>query len=176
MLRLSPAFSADDHRLVSRLAIEPGANMTLLYDALVEACSAFSGDMARRVIFVVSDGTDTSSVASPRTVLQRAAEADVAIHAVGLASRYVERGRPVVRMPDAILRELAEDTGGGYVYAGTGRDYARLFGAMIEQLRQQYMLGFTPARADGRVHTLMVTTRRPDVTIRARKHYLAPLP
>ncbi len=175
VVRLSPPFSADDSEVLERLQVVPGANMTTLYDALVEGCSAFTSEMGRRAIFVVSDGMDTASTASARTVMQRAAEASVAIHAVGLSSRYAERGKSVVQSPDLTLREIAEDTGGGYVYAGTGRDFSRLFAGMIEELHQQYILGFIPAHADGRLHSLVVTVRRPNMKIRARKHYLAPV-
>ncbi len=165
LLRLSPLFSTDDSQLASRLLLVPGANMTALYDALVEGCSAFTSEMDRRAIFVVSDGADTASSASARTVMQRAAEANVAIYAVGLGGRYI----------DSFLREIAEDTGGAYVHAGTGRDFSRLFGPMIEELHQQYMLGFAPALADGLLHSLVVTTRQPNIKVRARKHYLAPV-
>jgi VWFA-related protein len=173
-LRLSPVFSADDRHLAARLFLVPGANTTMLYDALVEGCSAFAGEMDRRAIFVVSDGTDTASSASARTVMQRAAEANVAIYAVGISSRVLERGKSVVRSPDSNLRAIADDTGGRYVYAGTGRDLSGVFGAMMDELHQQYVLGFTPAHADGRIHSLVVTTRRPKTTIRARRQYLAP--
>ena len=173
-LRLSPPLSADDSQLAARLPLVPGANMTILYDALVEGCGAFTGEMDRRAIFVVSDGTDTSSSASARSVIERAAETSVAIYAVGVSSRYTERGKPIVRAPDSTLRQIAEDTGGRYVYAGAGRDFSVLFASMIEELHQQYLLGFTPAHADGRLHELLVTIRRPNVTIRARKRYLAP--
>jgi VWFA-related protein len=175
-LRLSPPLSADDSQLATRLALAPGANMTSLYDALVEGCSVFTNEMDRRAIIVVSDGTDTASSASARTVMQHAAEANVAIYAVGLSSRSMERGKSLVRPPDPVLREIAADTGGGYVHAGTNRDVSGVFKAMVEELHQQYMLGFIPAHADGRVHSLMVTTRRSNATIRARKHYLAPAP
>jgi VWFA-related protein len=173
-LRLSPPFSGDERHLATRLPLAPGANMTILYDALAEGCYAFTRDMDRRAIFVVSDGTDTASSASARIVMQRAAEANVAIYAVGLSSRTTESGKSVVRAPDSTLRAIAEDTGGRYVYAETARDLSRPFEAMIEELHQQYILGFTPAAADGRLHSLVVTTRRPNTTIRARKHYLAP--
>ena len=175
-LRLSPPLSADDSQLAARLSLVPGANMTIFYDALVAGCGAFTDEMERRAIFVVSDGTDTSSSASARSVIQRAAETNVAIYSVGLSSRYIERGKPIVRAPDPTLRQIAEETGGRYIYAGAGRDFSRLFASMIEELHQQYMLGFTPAHADGRLHSLVVTTRRPNIKIRARKHYLAPSP
>jgi len=173
---LSPPMSADDSELAARLALVPGANMTNLYDALVEGCSTFTSEMDRRAMFLVSDGTDTGSSASARIVMQRAAEANVAIHAIGLSSRYMERGKSIVRPPDSILREIAEDTGGQYVHAGTDGEFSELFKGMIEELHQHYMLGFTPAQADGRVHSLTVTTRRPNTRIRARKQYLAPVP
>jgi VWFA-related protein len=173
-LRLSPPFSGDDRDLASRLPLAPGGNITILYDALMEGCSAFTPEMERRAIFVVSDGTDTASSASVRLVMQRAAESNVAIYAVGVNSRTTERGRSIVRAPDSTLRAIAEDTGGRYIYAGSGRNMYGLFNAMIEELHQQYMLGFTPAEADGRLHSLVVTTRRANTTIRARKHYLAP--
>ncbi len=116
-LRLSPPLSADDTQLAARLPLVAGANLTMLYDALVEGCSAFTSEMDRRAIFVVSDGMDTSSVASLRSVMERAAETNVAIYAVGLSSRYIERGKRRVRGPDPSLRQIAEDTGGRYVYA-----------------------------------------------------------
>jgi VWFA-related protein len=175
-LRLSPVFSGDDARLAARVLVAPGANMTILYDALLEGCRAFTSEMTRRAIFVVSDGTDTASAGSPRTVMQHAAEANVSIYAVGLPNIEAGRSGPIVRAPDSALREIAEHAGGRYVYAGTGRDYATLFAPMIDELHQQYIVGFTPARADGRVHALVVTTKRPNVQVRARKTYMAPIP
>jgi VWFA-related protein len=150
-LRISPRFSGDDRQVAARLALIPGANMTILYDALVEGCTSFTGEMERRAIIVVSDGTDTASSASARAVMQHAAEANVAIYAVGISSRYMERGKFIVRPPDPVLREIAEDTGGGYLPADGGQDFSGLFKAMVDELHQQYILGFTPARADGRV-------------------------
>jgi VWFA-related protein len=174
-VRLSPVLSAADHQLAARLPLVAGGNTTLLYDALVQGCGAFTNEMTRRAIFVVSDGVDTGSSASARTVMQRAAEMNVAIYAIGVSGRFIERGKSVVRAPDATLRQIAEDTGGRYVHAGGGGDLPRLIASMFEELHQQYMLGFAPAQADGSLHSLVVTTRRPNVRIRARKHYVAPV-
>jgi VWFA-related protein len=176
LLRLSPPLSTADKELAARLAFVPGANITALYDALVEGCRTLISESSRRVIFVVSDGVDTASDASPSSVLRRAAEANVTIYAIGIDSRTDERGKTVVRAPHSSLRQIAEDTGGGYVYGGASREYPRLFAAMIDELHQQYMLGFTPAQPDGRLHSLTVTTRRPHIRLHARKQYLAPVP
>ena len=176
VLRLSPAFSADDGNLATRLPVIPGGNMTILYDALLEGCGTFTNEMERRAIFVVSDGLDTASLASAVSVMQRAAESNVAIYAVGLAGRTTQRGDSVSRAPDPTLRTIAEDTGGRYAFGGAGGDFPNVLGFMMEELHQQYLLGFTPAVADGRLHSLVVTTRHPNTSIRARKHYWAPLP
>lgn len=174
VLRLSPPLSANDRALLDRLSVVPGANITRLYDAVMEGCGVFSGDVHRRVVFVVSDGLDTASAASARAVMDRAAEAHVAIYGVGLRSRYMARGRSIVRAPDPALRQIAEDTGGRYVYAENARDLPGIFRAMVEEVHQQYLLAFTPARADGRLHSLTVTIKRPSLRIRARKQYSAP--
>ena len=121
--------------------------------------------MERRAIFVVSDGIDTASDASPRAVIERATVSNVAIYALG--------GKMVGRMPDAALRNITDATGGRYVQAGTTVELPALLRSMIEELHQQYLLAFTPPVADGRLHSLTVTTRRPSVRIQARKHYLA---
>jgi Ca-activated chloride channel family protein len=176
VLRLSPPLSPADRDLAGRLAFVTGANTTVLFDALMEGCTAFSSEMARRVIVVISDGADTASAASAKDVMRRAAETNVAIYAVGVSSRYIQRGTSIVRAPDSTLRNIAEDTGGRYVFTGAGRDFTSVFAALIEELRQQYILGFTPANADGRLHSLVVTTRQPHIKVRARKHYLARLP
>lgn len=165
-LHLSAPLSADEHRLIERMPLAPGANITALYDALVEGCGAFNDDMERRAIFVVSDGIDTASVASPREVVERAIASNVAIYAIG--------GKMMGRPPDSALRDITENTGGRYVYADTERLLATLVGSMIEELHHQYLLAFTPPLADGRLHSLRVTSRRPYVRIQARKQYLAP--
>lgn len=176
VLRLSPAFSGDDSNLATRVPVVPGGNMTILYDALLEGCGTFTDEMERRAIFVVSDGIDTASSASAVGVMQRAAESNVAIYAVGLAGRTTQRGNTGAQAPDPVLRTIAEDTGGRYVFGGAGGDFSGLLGVMMEELHQQYIVGFTPAVADGRLHSLVVTTQRPNTGIRARKHYWAPLP
>ena len=174
VLRLSPPLSAADSDLAGRLAVASGGNVTTLFDALMEGCSAFGNDMTRRVIVVISDGVDTASSGSARAVMRRAAETNVTIYAVGVSSRIVSRGKSVVRAPDSTLRNIAEDTGGRYVFASTGSDFTSVLATMLEELHQQYILGFTPAEADGRIHSLVVTTRRSNISVRARRHYLAP--
>ena len=50
------------------------------------------------------------------------------------------------------LRRLAEETGGGYFELEKTADLAPTFTRVAQELHSQYVLGFTPAVLDGKVH------------------------
>jgi hypothetical protein len=77
--------------------------------------------------------------------------------------------------PDRGLRKIAEETGGGY-FELKEKESAELgptFARVAQELRAQYVLGFSPAVMDGKVHKLEVRMKRADLNARARKSYLA---
>lgn len=80
-----------------------------------------------------------------------------------------------IQPPDPGLRELADESGGGY-YAmdrdGMG-DLEATFARIATELHHQYWLGFTPARLDGKLHDIDVRVRRRGLDVRARRSYLA---
>jgi Ca-activated chloride channel homolog len=170
-----PAFSDDSQELMPQIPRTIGANMTRLYDALVEAVDAFDGSQRqtrRRVVVVLTDGADTASSANRDAVVTRAREADAMIYAIGLNGVDVVRGRPVVRPPDRDLRHIAEETGGGYVEA-RGNNLSDQLERVVAELHGQYLLGFL-SPADGRVHGLSVRVVRAGCTVHSRRSYLAP--
>lgn len=75
--------------------------------------------------------------------------------------------------PRPELRDLAADGGGGYLELHANDDLSSIFAALANELRHQYLLGFSVATLDGRTHLLDVRTRNPEMTVRARKSYLA---
>ena len=44
---------------------------------------------------------------------------------------------------------------------------------MADELHRQYLLGFAPAKLDGKTHKLEVKLKQPGMTARARKSYVA---
>jgi VWFA-related protein len=76
--------------------------------------------------------------------------------------------------PDPHLRELAASSGGGYFELTAADDLGSTFAQVANELHHQYLLGFTAAKLDGRVHRLTVRLRNPDLIARARKSYVAP--
>lgn len=75
--------------------------------------------------------------------------------------------------PDPGLRELALESGGGYFEMDASGDLTAIFARVATELHQQYWLGFTPARLDGKVHDIEVTVKRRGLEVRARRNYLA---
>jgi Ca-activated chloride channel family protein len=75
--------------------------------------------------------------------------------------------------PDDGLPKIAAESGGGYFELTSADDLAATFRRVAEELHHQYLLGFTPASLDGKVHRLDATVVASSRTVRARKSYLA---
>jgi hypothetical protein len=44
---------------------------------------------------------------------------------------------------------------------------------VAQELHSQYVIGFTPESLDGKLHALQVRVKRPGMTARTRKNYIA---
>jgi VWA domain-containing protein len=75
--------------------------------------------------------------------------------------------------PSRDLERLAVDTGGAFYQVGVNDDLNPVFTDVVQQLRQQYVLGFVPAAFDGKRHSLTVRVKRPGLQVQARKSYIA---
>ena len=76
--------------------------------------------------------------------------------------------------PDPSLKALTEVGGGGYFELKRASDLATTFARVADELHHQYLMAFTAPSKDGVLHRLDVKVRRPDVTVRARRGYVAP--
>lgn len=81
--------------------------------------------------------------------------------------------KTTVEPPDPGLRELADETGGGYFELDANDDLSGTFARVAEELHRQYWLGFVPKILDGRPHRLEVRVRRSDLEVRGRRSYVA---
>ena len=149
---------------------------TRLFDAVDESIGALRGVEGRRVVITFTDGDDTASRLGRGDVLERARIEDVMIYGVGLESDYFNGAQRVRTRPDRGLKNLAEETGGGFFDLKKKEELGPAFTRIAQELRTMYVLGFAPPANDGKVHKLEVKVRRPSVTIRARKSYVAPAP
>ena len=77
--------------------------------------------------------------------------------------------------PDRALRRLSDETGGGFFILRFKKkdQLGETFTRVAQELHSQYVLGFTPQTLDGKVHKLEVRLKKPGLTARSRKSYVA---
>jgi Ca-activated chloride channel homolog len=190
-IAISPRLTGDPAYLHRVLAEEvwPGGP-TPLWLALDRAMTSLADESGRRVILVLTDGFNASGGASTfssgtglptasgrtestsfpagdyRKILTRSAREGFMVYAVG-------RGGSRTGALSGSMRGLATDSGGGYRVFERDRDPRSAMAQVVEELHRQYLLGFTPATIDGKIHRLEVKTKRGGMTVQARKTYLA---
>ena len=177
---LSPLLTGD-RRVLHRVLDEeiwPGGGYTL-GTAVHLAMSALQREKGRRVLLVVGPReSDDCWRVGPRGVpcvkeehaRQDASDAGFMVYGVEVV--------PPVRPPrgDPLrgsVERMADETGGGYVQLRNGADVSRLCAQIVEELRHQYLLGFTPQVRDNRAHELTVRANRSGLSVRARRTFRA---
>lgn len=173
----SQQFSSNRDELIRylRTGLQYG-NGTRLWDAADRGVSELKEEPERKVVLVLSDGEDTNSRQSDgKEVLLHAQENHVMVYTIGIRNQY--RGGPngqfVTSHPDAFLKKLTSETGGGYWELAGNQDLNSTFTHVADELHRQYLIGISPATLDGKLHTLEVKVKVPGMTVRARKSYMA---
>jgi Ca-activated chloride channel family protein len=165
-------FTNDRDTLIRSLRELDFGNPTRLYDAVAASMDRLDKVDGRRVVLVFTDGEDTGSRADTGSVLEQARREEVMIYAIGLRSDYFNGSRQVRSKPDSGLKRLAEETGGGYFELDETSDLAPTFTRVAQELHSQYVLGFTPAQLDGKIHRISVKAK-PGMLVRSRRSYIA---
>ena len=171
-VRLMPGFTSNRDELLSYIANELNlrmANATKLWDGLMTGLDALNGTIGRRVVLVLSDGFDTSSVSTASAVMTAARRNDAIVYAVAVWSR---EGTAQIR-PNRDLEGVATETGGGFFEMHPNDDMNAATTHISQELHSQYVIGFTPQVLDGKVHKLEVKLRRSDLVAVSRRSYVA---
>jgi len=166
-------FTSNRDQLVRDLKNLDFGNPTRLYDALALSLDELQGIEGRRVAVVFTDGDDTASRVGLGEIVNRARADEVMVYAIGMESEFFNGQRRVRTRPDRGLKRLAEETGGGFFELKKKDELGPTFTRVAQELHTQYVLGFTPQVLDGKIHKLDVRIKKPGMTARARKSYLA---
>jgi Ca-activated chloride channel family protein len=174
-IRFHPGTFIDDRdRLVYQLKNELDFGYpTRLWDAVDESIDRLEPMDGRKVVLVFTDGDDTASKVNLGKVMDRARAKDVMVYAIGLVNDYFDGQKRVRSQPDRGLKHLAEDTGGGFFLLKRTADLGETFTRVAQELHSQYVLGFSPAVLDGKVHKLDVRVKKSGMSAQARKSYVA---
>src|SRR5688572_21967654 len=147
--------------------------MTALNDAVVRAADDLAKrEEKRRAIVVLSDGGENYSRASSDKALDRASLAAATIYGVNMSEQGPKRDIAGA----AILRNLAEKSGGRYIDTPGGLQLRDSFALIAEELGHQYTISYRPSNRarDGKWRKVDVKLAKPDVNVRTRKGYRAP--
>jgi Ca-activated chloride channel family protein len=172
-VEVSAQFSGDRDSLISDVKNLDYGNETRLYDALAISMDELKGIEGRKVSLVFTDGEDTASRNRMGAVIERARSEDVMVYSIGLESEMFNGQRVVRSRPDSGLRRISDETGGGYFELKKTAELSPTFTRVAQELHSQYVIGFTPTELDNRVHKLTVRVKRPGMTPRARRSYVA---
>jgi len=196
-IQLDPQeFTSDTGEMlrILRTELQP-EGPTPLWNAVAVGMTALRHQEGRRVVLVFTDGVDSPMNFSQNNVslkgaMKRAQEEDVMVYAIGLESEVpfgnhrapVPGGRMggmrrdtgiITQKPDEGLAKIAAETGGGYFELTTTNNLSSTFAHVADELHRQYALGFEPPKLDGKSHKLEVRIKKPGMTARARKSYVA---
>ncbi len=167
------AFTNNRDQLVRYLNELDFGYPTRLYDAVDYAINELRTTDGRKVVLVFTDGDDTASKIGVGDAIERARIEETMVYSIGLENEYMNGASRVRTSPDRGLRKLSEETGGGFFMLKKKDELGSTFTRIALELHSQYVMGFTPETLDGKVHKLEVRVKRPGMTARARKSYLA---
>ena len=151
---------------------------TSLYDATAAAAQRLAARSGgHKAILVLTDGIDTSSAMSATDVSGLASSIDCPVFVVAtvptLDQRLMMEASARSTSSNAVdLRDLAEWTGGQFLFASTLVETAVAASSLIDGLRQQYVIAIEAA--SGREwRRLDVRVKRPTAVVKARSGYFA---
>jgi Ca-activated chloride channel family protein len=159
-----------------------------VWRAMDRVMTSLDAEGGRRAVLIFSDGQDTPLALPPSAnvvmtpescrpdpnpggvsaaqVLAHARQEGMLVYAIGAQGSAAPGSDPG-------LKEIAKESGGESYAMRADTDLTPAFTAIADELHHQYLLGFVPATFDDKVHTIEVRMKRPGLTVRARKSYVA---
>jgi VWFA-related protein len=127
----------------------------------------------KKVLVVVTDGNDNSSVVGLEDLVKAAQQSEVLIYAVGLLT---DEERREAKRAEKALEALAEATGGETFFPRDVSEVERIATQVAHDIRNQYTIAYTPSNQamDGGFRQIKVTVKAAgNPTVRARSGYYA---
>jgi VWFA-related protein len=172
---LEQDYTSDIKKLEAALKTINSRGQTAMRDALRMGVEHLKhgGKKEKKILLVVTDGEDNSSVETLDHVIQSAQQNGVIIYGVGLLSN--DEPREAERAKQA-LDALTFATGGQAWYPHELSEVDGIAREVAHEIRNQYIIGYTPIdqTLDGKYRKIRVTVTAPgDPTVRTRAGYYA---
>jgi Ca-activated chloride channel family protein len=174
----NPGESLDEIREAIRAVTADG--YTALWDAMYfGARTMHNAYYQRRAIVVITDGGDNRSRYTESEIKSLLLEADVQVYAIGIFDRFARTFEE--KIGPLRLDEVTSVTGGRVLSAHDAPELLRAVVQINEELRNQYVLGYSPSspQRDGKWRHLKVqlspATDSRKFLLHAKKGYYGPL-
>lgn len=131
-------------------------------DVVAHGIDAVKDEPGRRAAVIWSDGVEREATLDREDVLDRARQSGVLVYSVAMAAK-----------PSPLLTSLAVLSGGRLLEARNRRSAEQAATAVAAELRQQYLIGYVPPAGPAGWRDITVRARRPGLTVRARRGYVA---
>ena len=142
------------------ISIEPGGTTAML-DAIYLAESQLrSARYQRKAIVIFSDGGDNTSRYTLRELKKSVEESDVQIYAVGLFETFLF-STIEEKLGKKWLSEITDRTGGRTITVQDRGKLPEAAAALSREIRNQYILGYSPSLGDGKWRKIKVTVTAP---------------
>jgi len=176
-------FGTRSPTILARLDLVKAYGQTALNDAIAAAPGIVQSEPnGRKAIVLITDGIDNASKLSLFEAMSAARKVDVPIYAIGFASSTNVSGKPGGGAPpeDAgtnaeVLKLIANETGGNFFWIDDPDDLKEAIRSVEEDLRSEYVLGYTPPRTacDGSFRRIDVRLSKDHYKFRTRKGYVS---
>lgn len=175
MPSLDVDFTSDTKQLQRGLARIDSRGGTAMRDALRTAIEHVKGrnKKDKKVLVVVTDGNDNSSMEPLDTVIRAAQQNEVLIYSVGLLTEEAPREAEKAKQA---LDALARATGGQAYYPKDVSEIDHIAPQIAHEIRNQYIVTYSPTNQelDGSFRQIRLLVNAPGVsTIRTRSGYYA---
>jgi VWFA-related protein len=141
---------------------------SLLYDAVCFASKELmKTHQGRKALFVLSDGIDQGSKETLAGAVEAAQRADTSVYSLLVAENWPgPNGKKA-------LERISTETGGRMFKISNRLTVTQIYAQAEEELRSQYILGYTPTPADtgAGYRKIHLTTKQKGLTVQARDGY-----
>jgi Ca-activated chloride channel family protein len=177
LLRFTP-FTSDKKELDAAIASTQAAGGTAVNDFLYLSLKLLDSRQGQRVVVLFSDGSDVHSVVPASDVLWKARAGQSLIYWIQLGGKHQSftsawRGFKENDREFNELEKAVKESGGRILSIEHVEDLEGAFRNILQELRQQYALGYYPtnAKGDGKWHKIEVRLREGGGRVRTREGY-----
>jgi Ca-activated chloride channel family protein len=163
-------FTSNLKHLVNGIGNLRGGSATAFYSGIYLASQQLAPRSGRKILVVISDGTNTVKGVGYQEALEQAVRGEVVVYSIIDVPIEASAGRSL--QGEHAMITLAQQTGGQYFYADSG-SLQSIFAKISEDLRTQYLLGYYPPQGKDNddFRTISVTLRNRPADAKETVHH-----